>query len=397
MNTPVSITGVGAVSAFGCGVGTLVDAWTAGQSALSETGGSYDDFDPAAVISRSQIRRTDRYAQMALVACDEATAQAGWKQGLPYAGDRIGCVVATTASGADTVATELSMLNDKGEKAVAALRVMLSAPDSTAVLISMSLGLQGECYGMSGACAGGAMAIGQGVRMIRSGHADAVVVGGADAGSARLVRAMYRNLGAMSPTGRCRPFDVDRDGFLPGEGAAIMVLENAELARARQAPVLGSVLGYGSASDATHLTMPDQSGQERTVSSALADAGLEPEDIAYINAHGTGTRHNDVIETAALAAVLGKSGDDIPMSSVKSAIGHLQGAAGAIEAIATLEVLRRGVVAPTVGLRTPDPELSLHCLPSVATPLDPGCTSFAGLSNSFGLGGHNATLLLQAA
>lgn len=239
------------------------------------------------------------------------------------------------------------------------------------------------------------MAIGHGIRLIRAGVADAVVVGGADAGSAELVKAMYRNLGAMSPSGQCRPFDVARDGFMPGEGAGILVLERAELARARNAPILAYAAGYGATSDAFHLTKPDPAGQQAALTAAMRDARLAPEDIVYVNAHGTGTPQNDSIETEVLAETFGDRGAAVPISSTKSAIGHLQGAAGAVEAIAALEVLRRNVAGPTVGLTDPDPALALQNLPTASTSLPPSENGRAAvLSNSFGLGGHNATLAL---
>lgn len=396
MGEAVAITGTGCVSAYGDGVDAMFDGWTSGQDALADGWGQCTDFDPSAHLSRSELRRTDRFAQMALVAAEEATTQAGWSAGLPYSPPRVACVVATTSSGQQTVESELAVLADKGPRGVAAVRVMLAGPDATSVLISMRWNIQGECYGMSGACAGGAMAVGAGMRMIRDGTADAVIVGGADAGMSGLVQAMYQNLGAISPTGQCRPFDRERNGFVPGEGSGMLVLENAATAAERGADVLGYLTGYGSSSDAHHLTMPNIAGQVRTISGCLRDSGIDAADIDYINAHGTGTRLNDEIETCAIAESLGKSADDIPISSIKSSIGHLQGAAGAVEAIATLAVLRRGIVPGTTGLREPDPDLALHCLPMTSTPLRPQRGISTGLSNSFGLGGHNASLILQS-
>nr|WP_296772084.1 beta-ketoacyl-[acyl-carrier-protein] synthase family protein [Rhodococcus sp. (in: high G+C Gram-positive bacteria)] len=392
----VAITGTGCVTAYGDGVDTLFDGWNSGHDALTDGWGQCTSFDPGRYLSRAEMRRTDRFAQMALVATQEAADQARWGQAGPYEPNRVACVIATTSSGQQTVESELAVLADKGPRGVAAVRVMLAGPDATAVLISMRFNVQGECYGMSGACAGGAMAVGAGVRMIRSGSADAVIVGGADAGMSGLVQAMYSNLGAISPDGQCRPFDRRRNGFVPGEGAGILILENARHAADRGADILGYVSGYGSSSDAHHLTMPNKAGQVRTITDCLGDSDIDAAEIDYINAHGTGTRLNDEIETAAIAESLGKVALDIPISSVKSSIGHLQGAAGAVEAIATLAVLRRGVIPATVGLTDPDPDLALHCLPMSSIPLRPGHTSAVGLTNSFGLGGHNASLLIRS-
>src|SRR5882724_538868 len=197
MSEPIAITGVGCVTPFGDGTNLLMAGWRPGECAIADGWGKCADFAPRGTLSPSQIRRTDRYGQMALVACEEAAVQAGWHQHLPYRPDRVGCVIATTSAGQRTVENERDMFLSKGERAVAAVRVMLAAPDAAAVLISMRLNLQGECYGMAGACAGGTMAIGAGVRMIRAGVADAAVVGGADAGMPDVVRALYANLGAM--------------------------------------------------------------------------------------------------------------------------------------------------------------------------------------------------------
>lgn len=396
MSESIAICGVGSVTPFGDGIEYLQSGWREGSCALIDGAGRCVDFNPKAALSPAQIRRTDRYAQMALVACEEAAAQAGWNRGLPYPPERIGCVIATTSAGQRTVENERDQFLRKGDRAVAAVRVMLAAPDAAAVLISMHLNLQGECYGLLGACAGGAMAIGAGVRMIRAGDADAVVVGGADALLPDVVRALYANLGAMSPTGVCRPFDRRRDGFLPGEGAGVLIIESAAKARSRGAKILGEITGYGASSDAHHLTVPHQPGQVRAMVAALGNAGTEPHEIDYVNAHGTGTRLNDTIETGALRDVFGKHASDMPVSSLKSAIGHLQGGAGAVEAIASLMALRERVVPPTVGLDEPDADLAVDNFPMHAQPLRRDrATSVTALSNSFGLGGHNACLVLR--
>jgi 3-oxoacyl-[acyl-carrier-protein] synthase II len=394
---PIAISGVGCVTAFGDGVGMLQAGWRSGDCAISDGLGYCADFSPKGVLTASEIRRTDRYAQMALVACDEAAVQSGWHNKMPYEPHRVGCVVATTSAGQSTVERERDVLRDKGARAVAPLRIMLAAPDSAAVLISMRLNLQGECYGLLGACAGGAQAIGVGVRMIRSGVVDAAVVGGADAALPDVVRAMYTNLGAMSPSGICRPFDRRRDGMLPGEGAGVLILERAAGARRRGAQVLGEITGYSAGSDAHHLTMPQEAGQVRATRAVLRDASLDPSEVTYVNAHGTGTKLNDAVETAALKAVFGGHAHRLLISSLKSSIGHLQGAAGAVEAIATLMALRDRVVPPTVGLEEPDDGLDLDYVPLRARPLPgDGTGPITALSNSFGLGGHNACLTIRA-
>jgi 3-oxoacyl-[acyl-carrier-protein] synthase II len=395
MQDAIAVTGLGCVSPLGNDADALLHGWAGGTCAIEDGSGRCSDFEPGDVMSRSQVRRTDRYLQLALAACDEAARQAGWDDGAPYDPGRVGCVTATTAAGQRTVERELAAFDDKGPKAVAPVRILLAAPDAAAVAISMRLNLQGECYGLLGACAGGAKAIGAGVRMIRSGDADAMIVGGVDAEMTGLVHATYSSLGALSKSGDCRPFDRRRDGIVPGEGAGILVLERGDRARARGATILGEILGYGASSDAHHLTVPHPPGQVLAIRNALADAGVAPSALGYINAHGTGTRLNDPLETGAIKEVLDGHAHRLPISSVKSAIGHLQGAAGAVEAVATLSALRARIAPPTLGLDEPDEELDLDYVPHHSRGLDCDGDGVIGLSNSFGLGGHNACLVLR--
>lgn len=238
------------------------------------------------------------------------------------------------------------------------------------------------------------------MRLLASGAADAVVVGGAESAASPLIAAAFRNAGALSPTGTSVPFDRDRDGFLLGEGAGVLVLETAEGAARRGAEVLGSVLGYGASSDAHHLTAPEPSGRSAAtaVVRAMTAAGAEPGDLAYINAHGTGTLLNDQLESEALRSALGAALPAIPISSSKAAIGHLLGAAGAVEAVATLQALRHATAPPTAGLREPDERLGPLDLVRTARPLpmDRPDRALLGLSTSFGFGGHNAALVLAS-
>jgi 3-oxoacyl-[acyl-carrier-protein] synthase II len=399
MSESIAITGVGCVTPHGTGAEVMHEGWLAGRCAIEGGAGSCAEFDPGVALSAREVRRTDRYVQMSLVACDEAVHQAGWGDELPYDPARVGGVVATATAGQATVERELDRLQTKGPRAVASLRVLLAAPNAAAVCVAMRLGLQGECFGMVGACAGGAQAIGAGMRMIRAGELDAAVVGGADAGLTGLLEATYAGFGAISPTGTCLPFDRRRDGMVPAEGAGILVIEDAAKARARGAKILGELAGYGAGNDAHHFTMPDHAGQARTIQTALVDASLEPAQIAYVNAHGTGTRLNDPTETLALKAVLDGHARRIPTSSLKSSIGHTQGAAGAIEAIATLLALRDGVAPPTLGLEESEEGLDLDYVPLRSRRLDPPAENghLAALTNSFGLGGHNACLALRVA
>jgi 3-oxoacyl-[acyl-carrier-protein] synthase II len=269
-----------------------------------------------------------------------------------------------------------------------------------AAALSMRHGLEGPSFAVSTACASGAHAIGCALRMLQSGEADAVIAGGSEASLAPLARAAFAALDALSTSGVSRPFDVRRDGFVMGEGAALLVLERREAAQARGARILGTVRGYGASSDAHHLTAPrsDGQGQAAAMLAALDDAGADASEIDYVNAHGTSTPLNDRAETQAIKLALGEHSGKIPVSSTKSAIGHLLGAAGAVEAVATLLALRDRIVPPTLGLEEPEEGLDLDYVPGVARPLTLADSGPAlGLSNSFGFGGHNAVLCLEAA
>lgn len=397
MSEPIAVTGLGAVTALGVGFSALNDGWQEGNCALEDGFGTCRDFDPAVALSRSEIRRTDRHVQMALVACEEAVDQAGWGAGLPYAQSRIGCVVSTATGGQRTIESEFDAIRQHGPKAVAPVRVMLSLPNAAAISIALRFGIKGECFGLQGACAGGTQAVGAGVRLIRSGAVDAMIVGGAEGALGGLVDATYRRLGAISPSGQSRPFDRRRDGMVPAEGAGILVLERLSDARARGANVLAEILGYGAGNDAFHLTAPDVSGQIQAMRAAIDDAAVDVSTIGYVNAHGSGTLLNDSTETAALKQVLGPHAYSARVSSLKSSIGHLQGAAGAVEAIATVGALRSGVAPPTLGLEQQDEELDLDYVALRSQPLGTNADGRRiAMSNSFGLGGHNACLLMAA-
>ncbi|WP_129294117.1 beta-ketoacyl-[acyl-carrier-protein] synthase family protein [Streptomyces lydicus] len=388
MTVPVAVTGVGAVTPLGVGADVLFSRLIAGETGTADGDGRCHAFDAGAFLGRRERHRNARFAQLALVAADEAVHQAGWADSLPYAAEDILCVMGTGLGGAPEHA---------GAEA-SPLTVPLMMPNSAAASLGMRYGIRGESFAMSGACAAGAQAVGFALRSIRRGEAAAAVVGGAEAASVPLVRESFAQAGALSPSGRCLPFDEDRDGFVMGEGAGVLVLESAEGARARGAPVLGLVLGYGATTDAHHLTAPPPDGlpAAQCVRRALTDADVLPGDLCYINAHGTGTRLNDEAEIRSLGRALGDALPTVPLSSTKAATGHLFGAGGAVEAIVTLAVLRRGIAPATAGLRRPDPVLGP--VDHVLTPrvVEPRSRGAVGLSDSFGFGGHNAALVLGA-
>ncbi|HEY6758231.1 MAG TPA: beta-ketoacyl-ACP synthase II [Baekduia sp.] len=392
----VVITGVGAVTPLGVGARTLHMRWLAGASGLETGEGVCADFDPTDYLSRKEARRADRFTQLAVAACDEALTEAGWKDGLPYDSERIGAVIGTGIGGIGTIEDNHDALRDGGARDVSPLAVPLMMGNAGAAALSLRHGLRGPVFGVMSACAAGSHAIGTALRMIQHGEADAVVTGGSEAALTPLTRAAFSSMSALSPTGVSRPFDARRDGFVLAEGAGVLVLEDGDKARARGARILGTVLGYGATADAHHLTAPDAAGDggARAITNALRDAELEPGDLAYINAHGTSTPLNDRAETAAIKQALGAAAATTPVSSTKSATGHSLGAAGAVEAVATLLALRDRVAPPTLGWEEPEEGLDLDYVPVArALPTD---VRAIGLSNSFGFGGHNATLIVEA-
>jgi 3-oxoacyl-[acyl-carrier-protein] synthase II len=393
------VTGIGAVTPLGVGAPALVERWQAGESGIADGFGRCLDFEPTDFLSRKQARRADRFTQLAVAAAAEALSGAGWDDELPFDPERIGCVIGTGIGGLGSLEAQQDVLRDKGEKAVSPLAVPLMMGNAAAAAIAMSHGLQGPSFGVISACAAGSHAIGQALRMVENGEADAIVTGGSESALAGVAVAAFKAMGATSPTGISRPFDARRDGFVMGEGAGVLVVEAADAAEARGAEPLAEILGYAATSDAHHLTAPEPSGRApaRAIELALADAGVEPAEVAYVNAHGTSTTLNDRTETEALKLALGDEAADVPVSSAKSVIGHLLGAAGAVEAIATVESLRRGIAPPTVGWAERDPELDLDYVPDEARDLDRESNGrLVGISNSFGFGGHNAVLCLAA-
>jgi 3-oxoacyl-[acyl-carrier-protein] synthase II len=397
----VVVTGLGAVTPLGIGAKPLHERWAAGEVGIVDGAGTCTDFEPKDFLSVKEIRRLDRFSQLGIVAADEAIEQAGWNGELPYDSMRIGCIIATGIGGIETVETQHDVMRDRGAKMVSPLGIPLYMPNAGAAAVSMKHGLQGQMYGLVSACSGGAHAIGSALRMIQYGDADAVVAGGAEAALTAFGFACFNSMQALSPTGMSRPFDARRDGFVMGEGAGVMVLEEEGAAHERGATILGEVIGYGSTADAYHLTAPQPDGAPaaRAIELALADAGVTPDEVAYVNAHGTSTQLNDSAETAALKRALGEDrAKQIPVSSTKSSIGHLLGAAGAVEAVATIEALDTRVIPPTLGYEVPDPELDLDYVPGEARPL---ISSNGGapvaISNSFAFGGHNVSLILQGA
>jgi 3-oxoacyl-[acyl-carrier-protein] synthase II len=399
MKRRVVITGIGAVTPLGVGARLLHERWAAGECGIVDGVGACSEFEPSDFLSVKDARRLDRFSQLAVVAAAEALEQAGWESESPYDPMRIGCVIATGIGGIATIEVNHDVMRERGAKMISPLGIPQFMPNAAAAAVSMRHGLRGQSFGVVSACSGGAHAVGNATRMIQYGDADAVVAGGSEAALTAFGLASFVTMQAISPTGISRPFDARRDGFVMGEGAGVLVLEEESAARERGATILGEVAGYGSTSDAHHLTAPDPSGTPaaRAIELALADAGLEAAEIDYVNAHGTSTQLNDAAETAALKRAFGsEQAKRIPISSTKSTVGHTLGAAGAVEAVATVETLRTRVIPPTLGYEVPDPELDLDFVPGEARPLilSNGHPPTA-ISNSFAFGGHNVTLVLR--
>ncbi len=408
MRRRVVITGMGTVSPVGNDVTTFWDSLVAGRSGAGPIT-AYDasdqavriaaevkDFDPVAFLGHKQVKRSDRFTQLVLVSADQAITDAG----LTFQGNgdtsHIGIIIGTGIGGIGTLLDAYDTMRHRGPRRVSALMVPMMMPNAAAGEIAIRYGIHGLAMSLASACATGANAIGEGAERIRRGGAEIMICGGGESVVHPLTLAALSNMGAVScrndePERASRPFEADRDGFLMGEGAAVLILESLEHAQRRGARIHAELIGYGSSCDAFHITAPDEQGvgAARSMQAALDDAKLQPEEIDYINAHGTSTPLNDPVETRAIHTVLGKHASRVPVSSTKSMIGHLMGAAGAVEAIACIKSLETGVVHPTINYETPDPECDLDYVPNKARETHPR----TALSNSFGFGGHNATVI----
>jgi 3-oxoacyl-[acyl-carrier-protein] synthase II len=355
------------------------------------------DFEPTTWIERKQARRMDRFSQLALSAARMAEADSGIS--VAEAPDRIGAALATGIGGLKSFEDCLQVLIERGPDRTSPFSIIQIIPNMAAAWISMELGTQGPLTTETTACAASNMAIGDGWDAIRLGRADAMFCGGTEAPITRVGIAGFSAMRALSqrnddPKRGSRPFDADRDGFVMGEAGAVLVLEELERAKARGAKIYAELLGYGVSSDAKHVTEPDPTGKNpaRAMQMAFKDAGIAPEDVGYVNAHGTSTPLGDPAETRVLKIALGEEhAYRTPVSSTKGATGHTLGAAGAVEAIFTIFAVQRGVLPPTINYETPDPTCDLDYIPNEARRSD----LTIGVSNSFGFGGHNACVVFR--
>ena len=405
----VFVTGVGAVSPLGNDAETTWKQLVEGRSGAGPITRfdttAFDvrfacevkEFSPEGVIDRKDAKRMDRFVQFAVVAAAEALRSSGLD--LETANrDRIGVLIGSGIGGMETFENQHRTLLEKGPGRVSPFFIPMMISDMAPGQVSIQFGLRGPNFSTVSACASGAHAIGEALRLIRAGDADVIVAGGSEATITPMAMAGFSNARALStrnddPTRASRPFDKDRDGFVIGEGAGLLVLEREDHARRRGAPLIAELAGYGATGDAFHMTAPcvDGNGAARAMLRALEDGGVPPTDVQVINAHGTSTPAGDPIEVTAVKTVFGEHARHLVMNSTKSMTGHLLGAAGGLEAVITALSLARGVVPPTINLDQLDPQCDLDFVPHQARAL----RAKAALSNSFGFGGHNVALLMK--
>jgi 3-oxoacyl-[acyl-carrier-protein] synthase II len=380
----VVVTGTGVVSC--CGIGSE-EFWAGLLAPAPERERRVVGFDPAVWFDAKQARRLDRFAQFSVAAAALALEEAG---PLEVDSARAGVIYATGVGGLETLEAQVVVRFEKGDRRVSPFLVPMMMPNRGAAEISMRFGMRGPCETISTACASATHAVGAAMRLVAAGRCDVVVTGGAEAAMTPVGIAAFRNMTALSTSGHSRPFDRRRDGFLIAEGAGALVLEDLEHARARGATIRAEVIGGASTADAYHVTAPAPggSGAQACIELALEDAGLEPGEIAHVNAHGTSTPLNDLAEAEALAKVFGVPGP--PVTSIKGVTGHALAAAGALEAVASVLTMERGLIPPTAGYEEPDPEITLDVVAGAPRSFVAGPV----LSNSFGFGGHNGCIVL---
>jgi len=408
INRRVVITGMGMLTPLGLDTASTWQGLIAGKSGIdcitqfdasnyeTKIAGEIKGFDPIAFMSVKEAKRMDRFAQLAVVAAKQALTQSGLAVNASNA-NYIGVIIGSGVGGLNTLFEQARVLIEKGPDRLSPFTVPMMIADMAAAQVSISLGVKGPNFCTMSACSSGADAIGVAFEMIRRGDAPVMFAGGTESAINPIGIAGFSALKALStrndsPQTASRPFDALRDGFIMSEGAAVLVLESLENARTRGANIIGEIISYGSSADAYHMTQPIESGEGgvRSIKRAIERAGLKPEDIDYINAHGTSTPLNDKMETSAIKGVFGQYACKIPISSTKSMTGHLIGAAGALEAAICALVINEGIIPPTINLTHPDPNCNLDYVPNKARK----ARVEVALSNSFGFGGHNSTLIL---
>ena len=410
-DTRIVVTGLGVITSIGSDVNSFWDSLVAGRSGIgpvtrfdstdiaSKVASEVKDFDPATEMDPKEVRRNDRYVHLALAAARRAMTDAGLsKEDLEP--ERTGVLVGSGIGGLETVESQLGVLFEKGPRRVSPFMIPSLIANIAGGVIAIELGAQGPNFSVVSACASGSHAIGEALRMMRSGLADVMLAGGSEACVTRIGFAGFCSMKAMStrynddPARASRPFDAGRDGFVMGEGAGVLVLETLEHAKARGATIYAELAGYAATCDAYHITSPDleATALTRCMHLSLKDARQVPEDIAYVNAHGTSTPYNDRSETLALKNVFGAHAKNgLAISSTKSMTGHLLGAAGGIEAAIVCKAIENNMAPPTINYEEPDPECDLDYVPNKAREMPINVT----MSNNSGFGGHNASLIFR--
>ena len=405
----VVVTGIGVVSPVGNNVNDMWTALIAGQSGVgyissfdttnfeTKIAAEVKNFDMDIYLSRKQAQRMDRFTQFAVAASLQAVQSAKLTIDFTNAQD-CGVILGNSVCGLLSVSEQYKILMEKGPDRVSPILAPTMTGDAAPVQVSLILGAKGVNFSISAACSSGSDAIGQAYNFIRLGGAKVMIAGGTEAPIIPIVIAAFNNIRALSakngdPKQACRPFDAKRNGFVMAEGSGVLVLEDADYAIKRGAPILAELVGYGATSDAFHLIQPSPDGASAVNASRLAlqQAKVTPEEVDYINAHGTATLLNDRTETNVIKNVYGESAKKIPISASKSMLGHLLGAAGSIEAVITILAMQNGVIPPTINLTNPDPECDLDYVPNIARKAEVK----TAVSNSFGFGGHNSVLVFK--
>jgi 3-oxoacyl-[acyl-carrier-protein] synthase II len=409
----VVVTGMGAVTPIGNDVQAYWASLIAGRSGIecvtsfdpsrldAKIAGEVKDFQPELVMPKKEVRRHDRYVHLAWVASVEALADAGIPNPITdeSLAERTGVIIGSGIGGINTMIRDVIEAHELGVERIGPFLVTSLIPDMGAGFVAIYANARGPNYATVSACSSSNHAIGDALNIIRRGDADVMIAGGAESGIGEIPMAAFAAMRALStkrndaPHKASRPFDADRDGFVMADGAGVLIIEALDHALARGAPIRGELAGYAATDDASHITLPAPGGRGAvaSMSLAMADAGLTPDEIGYINAHGTSTAPNDKAETAAIKTTFGERAYEVPVSSTKSMTGHLLGAGGGIEAIACILAIENGILPPTINYENPDPDCDLDYVPNVARQ----STIETAMSNSFGFGGHNATLIFK--
>ncbi len=409
MSRRVVVTGMGAITPLGNDVVSTWEAAKQGKSGIArithfdpseyatQFGGEVKNFDASEMFGRKEARRMDRVTHLALAATKEAVTTSGLLDS-SYDPTRVGVLIGSAVGGLGTLVDQAQVLRERGPRRLSPFFIPMMLADTPGAQVAIDYGFRGPNMAVLAACATGSAAIGEAFEIVARGAADVMLTGGTEAGPLEITIAGFNVMGALStrnddPEGACRPFDVDRDGFVASEGSVVLALESLEHAKARGANILAEMVGFGVSSDAFHMAAPQEDGRgaSQTMETALDRAGLKPTDVDYINAHGTATQLNDVIETKAIKKTFGDHAYKLIVSSTKSMTGHLLAGAGAIEAMMCIQIIREGIIPPTINLDNPDPECDLDYVPKTAREAKVDIA----LSNSFGFGGHNACLIIK--